>query len=89
MCRVKRRCDDLTGVNGPSTQLGPEGSHESLPNSGAGVIEKEEERAMDTVHQRARRLRYHDDSGWRPLALHSEAGGSSILDIPPRYDAAV
>ena len=34
---------------------------------------------------RERRVIYHDDSGWRPLAPRSDAGSPSVLEMPPRY----
>ncbi|KAK7020126.1 hypothetical protein VNI00_017887 [Paramarasmius palmivorus] len=39
--------------------------------------------------RRERRVRYHNDSGWRPAAPLSETGESSVLDVPPQYDAAI
>ncbi|KAK7027919.1 hypothetical protein VNI00_015135 [Paramarasmius palmivorus] len=47
-----------------------------------------EYRESEPVQQRTRRVRCHDDSGWRPLPPLSEASDSSVLDIPPHYDAA-
>ncbi|KAI3619368.1 hypothetical protein WG66_012898 [Moniliophthora roreri] len=43
--------------------------------------------------QRERRILYHDDSGWRPppRAPSDSDGGTStsVLEMPPRYDAAL
>ncbi|KAK7027922.1 hypothetical protein VNI00_015138 [Paramarasmius palmivorus] len=37
----------------------------------------------------SRRIRRHQDSGWRPALALSEETGSSILDVPPEYEHAV
>ncbi|KAK7030442.1 hypothetical protein VNI00_014019 [Paramarasmius palmivorus] len=38
-----------------------------------------------------RRIRYHEDSGWRPRPPPSESGtgNSDVIDIPPRYNTAI
>ncbi|KAK7027902.1 hypothetical protein VNI00_015118 [Paramarasmius palmivorus] len=48
-----------------------------------------QENTEDSPPMRTRRVLYHDDSGWRPSAPRSDAGNSSVLEMPPRYDAAV
>ncbi|KAK7027887.1 hypothetical protein VNI00_015102 [Paramarasmius palmivorus] len=35
------------------------------------------------------RVRYRDDSGFRPLPPPPYAGDSSVFDVPPRYEAAI
>ncbi|ESK89987.1 hypothetical protein Moror_1190 [Moniliophthora roreri MCA 2997] len=41
--------------------------------------------------ERERRIIYHHDSGWRPVAraAASRPEGGSVLEMPPRYDASV
>ncbi|KAK7023537.1 hypothetical protein VNI00_016688 [Paramarasmius palmivorus] len=39
--------------------------------------------------ERERRIVRLEDSGWRPLPPHLDAGDSSIVLMPPSYDAAV
>ncbi|KAK7027900.1 hypothetical protein VNI00_015116 [Paramarasmius palmivorus] len=55
------------------------------------LLEDGQHQTQDPLQQqgRERRVRYHDDSGWRPAPPFSDAGESSVLDVPPQYDAAV
>ncbi|KAK7026458.1 hypothetical protein VNI00_015617 [Paramarasmius palmivorus] len=78
--RKRQRSDE-----GPPSRIHTD-PEASAPNY---IEEFNEDRKVEPVQQSARRVRYHDDSGWRPLPAPSEAGDSSVLDIPPHYDAAM
>ncbi|KAK7026459.1 hypothetical protein VNI00_015618 [Paramarasmius palmivorus] len=71
---------------GLQTHTEPEANHAAAPTY---IEDITDDRKGEPVQQRARRVRYHDDSGWRPLPAPSEAGDSSVLDMPPHYDAAM
>ncbi|KAK7027908.1 hypothetical protein VNI00_015124 [Paramarasmius palmivorus] len=55
------------------------------------ILILEEHQTQEPLQQqgRERRVRHHNDSGWRPAPPFSDAGESSVLDVPPQYDAAV
>ncbi|KAK7026002.1 hypothetical protein VNI00_015833 [Paramarasmius palmivorus] len=68
--------------------------------SGAPVSRQEipteqssERQVQDETRQRREpRFVIHDDSGWRPnagLSTPSETGSTLVIDLPPRYDAAL
>ncbi|KAK7020131.1 hypothetical protein VNI00_017892 [Paramarasmius palmivorus] len=52
----------------------------------------EEERYPRSPKDELRRVRYHNDSGWRPVLRAptlSDDGGTGVVDMPPRYYDAV
>ncbi|KAK7027884.1 hypothetical protein VNI00_015099 [Paramarasmius palmivorus] len=65
--------------------------HEGDASSPDVVLDGRQQEVSEALQEerRERRVRYHDDSGFRPLPPPSDAGDSSVLDVPPRYDAAI
>ncbi|KAK7027898.1 hypothetical protein VNI00_015114 [Paramarasmius palmivorus] len=61
----------------------------SIGNDDLPHQEDREQDAEIAPPMRERRVIYHDDSGWRPSARRSDAENSSVLEMPPRYDAAI
>ncbi|KAK7023539.1 hypothetical protein VNI00_016690 [Paramarasmius palmivorus] len=64
-------------------------SHDAAPNQRTGEVTENENENHPGPVERTRRVMYHDDSGWRPSAHRSDAGESSVLEMPPRYDSAI
>ncbi|KAK7020244.1 hypothetical protein VNI00_017772 [Paramarasmius palmivorus] len=66
----------------------PHGGDASSPDV---VLDGRQQEVPEALQESRRelRVRYHDDSGFRPLPPPSDAGDSNVLDLPPRYDAAI
>ncbi|KAL0577407.1 hypothetical protein V5O48_004572 [Marasmius crinis-equi] len=71
-------------------QDGEEGSQGPEDPVVSGVWRDEGDNDLSEEQARDRRIVRHEDSGWRPTvaAPRSEAGGSSVVHMPPTYAAA-
>ncbi|KAK7024638.1 hypothetical protein VNI00_016142 [Paramarasmius palmivorus] len=61
------------------------GKRDTIPTSVRAANQVDEAQGE---HQRERRVMYHNDSGWRPPS-QSDAGISSVLEMPPSYRSAL
>ena len=67
-----------------------EKSNQGNSSSSDVVLDGRQREVPEALQERREhRVRYHNDSGWRPAPPLSETGESSVLDVPPQYDAAI
>ncbi|KAK7027912.1 hypothetical protein VNI00_015128 [Paramarasmius palmivorus] len=76
----------------PSTSPAPQQTEQPTNSNSTTDVTNQahqnQEHAFEPREQRARRIVEHGDSGWRPSRQPSQTN-SSVLDIPPGYEAAV